>query len=116
MSTQETVHSYPVTFEPDETGYIRAVFPDWPNIITGGDTLADAAAAAEEALTATVAYYQDEQLPLPEPLTSYTGQMNLRVPRSLHRELKRRAAAEGVSLNALVNYLLGQAVHHPPAE
>ncbi len=105
--------TYPVTFEPDETGYIRARFPDWPNIVTGGETLAAAAEAAEEALTATIGYYRDEGLPLPEPLAEHSGQVNLRIRRTLHRQLKARAAAEGVSLNALVGYLLARAVDEP---
>jgi antitoxin HicB len=97
---------YPVTFEADETGSVIARFADWPNIVTGGDTLEEAVANAHEALAATIAYYEDEGLPLPQPLAEHTGQINVRVPRSLHRVLKRRAAEEGVSLNALVNYLL----------
>jgi len=97
---------YAVTFEADETGYIMARFADWPNIITGGDTLAEAVQSAAEALEATIAYYHEEGLALPEPLGEHSGQLNIRVPRSLHRELKRRASEEGVSLNALVSHLL----------
>jgi predicted RNase H-like HicB family nuclease len=101
---------YAVTFEADETGYVMARFADWPYIITGGETLAEAMANAEEALAATIAYYLEVGMTLPQPLAEHSGQINLRVPKSLHRQLKQRAAAEGVSLNALVNHLLAGAV------
>ena len=37
-----------------------------------------------------------------------SGRLNLKVPRSLHADLKQRAAAERVSLNQLVVMLLAQ--------
>ena len=41
-------------------------------------------------------------------LDEYSGRLVLRIPRSLHRELKERAAAEGVSLNQYMLYKLSR--------
>ncbi len=41
-------------------------------------------------------------------LEDYSGRLVLRIPRSLHRDLKRKAAAEGVSLNQYMLYKLAK--------
>lgn len=41
-------------------------------------------------------------------LEAYSGRIVLRIPRSLHRSLKARANAEGVSLNQYMLYKLAQ--------
>jgi len=45
---------------------------------------------------------QGEQVPQPFAERSYSGEFNLRVGESLHRELAVRAAEEGMSLNEYV--------------
>ena len=41
-------------------------------------------------------------------LEGYSGRLVLRIPRSLHRDLKAQAAAEGVSLNQYMLYKLSR--------
>jgi antitoxin HicB len=41
---------------------------------------------------------------------AYSGKVNLRMPRSLHRDLARRAEEEGVSLNQFMVVALARAV------
>jgi predicted HicB family RNase H-like nuclease len=41
---------------------------------------------------------------------TYSGKVNLRMPRSLHRDLARRAEEEGVSLNQFMVVVLARAV------
>lgn len=41
-------------------------------------------------------------------LEGYSGKLVLRIPRSLHRDLKREADAEGVSLNQYMLYKLAR--------
>lgn len=41
-------------------------------------------------------------------LEEYSGKMVLRIPRSLHRELKKAAEVEGVSLNQYMLYKLAK--------
>lgn len=45
---------------------------------------------------------------LREELEGYSGKLVLRIPRSLHKELKEQAAIEGVSLNQYMLYKLSR--------
>ena len=46
---------------------------------------------------------------------AYSGKVNLRMPRSLHRDLARRAEEEGVSLNQFMVVALTRAVGEEPS-
>jgi predicted HicB family RNase H-like nuclease len=72
--------------------------------------IGEAVKNAQEALELTIDTMKKQKMALPEPKTRFSGQFNVRVPKDLHRELVRKAEEEGVSLNALVTYLLSQMV------
>jgi predicted RNase H-like HicB family nuclease len=108
---KEELLGYEIKIIPDrESGYFAARFPDFPGIVTGGYSLDEAIKKAQEALELTIGTMKKHKIPLPKPKTRFSGQFNVRVPRDLHRELVRKADEEGVSLNALVTYLLSQSV------
>ena len=90
----------------------RATLPtaDFPGIITGGYSLEEAVRNAQKALELSIDTMKKHKIPLPKPKTRFSGQFNVRVPKDLHRELVRKAEEEGVSLNALVTYLLSQSI------
>ncbi|MBR1497156.1 MAG: toxin-antitoxin system HicB family antitoxin [Oscillospiraceae bacterium] len=48
-----------------------------------------------------------------QALEGASGRLVLRLPRSLHRELKKEAAAEGVSLNQYLVYTLSRRENRP---
>ena len=50
------------------------------------------------------------KVPVPAPTKDYSGQFVVRLGKSLHRDLVRKAMAEGLSLNQLVQNLLRKAV------
>ncbi len=102
------VGQYEIDLVPNEHGGYYARVPDFPTIFTGGRTPDEAMKNALEAIELMLEELQDRGLPVPSPLVSYSGQFNVRIPRALHRELVRRAEIQGVSLNALVSFLLGQ--------
>jgi len=99
---------YEIDLVPNEHGGYYARIPDFPTIFTGGPTPDEAMRNALEAIELMIEEHQDRGLPVPSPLGSYSGQFNVRIPRTLHRELVRRAEIQGVSLNALVSFLLTQ--------
>ena len=108
---KENLMGYEIKIIPDrESGYLAVRFSDFPGIVTGGYSLAQAVRNAHEALELTIDTMKKHNMPLPEPKTRFSGQFNVRVPRDLHRELVRKAEEEGVSLNALVTYLLTQSI------
>lgn len=102
---------YAIMVEPlgaaDGGGWLATV-PALPGCMGDGETREDALADAESAIID----WQDaaRQLGRDVPSPASLGQWRQRVPRSLHEKLKIRAAAEGVSLNALVTSVLAEAV------
>ena len=110
-SGERTLLGYEMRMIPDrESGYFAVRFPDFPGIVTGGYSLEEAVKNAQEALEITMETMKKHKLPFPEPKTRFSGQFNVRVPRDLHRQLVKKAEEEGVSLNALVTYLLSQSI------
>lgn len=65
-----------------------------------GETIEAASAEAQDAFKAWTTAEQQDGGELPRPKT-YSGRFVRRIPKSLHRRLPTRAAAEGVSLNQL---------------
>jgi len=111
MSDERTAPAagqYEIDLVPNEHGGYYARVPDFPTIFTGGGTPEEAMRNALEAIELMMEEHQDRGLPIPIPLGSFSGQFNVRIPRTLHRELVRRAEIQGISLNALVSFLLAQ--------
>lgn len=101
------IRNYEIRIIPsDEGDYFAVRFPDFPGIVTGGDTIEDALVNAEEALELTLSVMKERKVQPPKPKSNFSGQFNVRVPKDLHRKLVAGAEEEGVSLNAYVNYLL----------
>jgi antitoxin HicB len=102
---------YPINLSPipaDEGGGYLVSIPDLPGCIADGATIDEAIAEASDAFKAWVmAEQQDNNGKLPKPKT-YSGQFVQRIPKSLHRQLAKRAETEGVSLNQLATTLLTQ--------
>lgn len=98
-------------FADEQDGAYLAVCPEFPGVSAFGDTREEAIAEVRIALELAVETYVEEGWPLPTPegvpdeeLPS--GEFRVRLPRSLHAQLARRAAREGVSQNQLVMYYL----------
>lgn len=67
--------------------------------------------ASAEDLAAIAAAENEESISLDAfkaDLEGYSGKLVLRIPRSLHKRLKREAESEGVSLNQYMLYKLAQ--------
>lgn len=93
--------------DPDDGGYV-VVFPDLPGCATQTETIEEIPEMAEEARTLWIEteYEEGGEIPLPTYPEEYSGKFNVRLPRSLHRELAESAEREGVSLNQHVVALL----------
>lgn len=101
---------YPLQVIADPDGGYVVVYPDLPGCMTQADTLDEMIAMAEDARRAwiTVAYEDGMEIPLPSYPEEYSGKFNLRLPRSLHRQLAESAERDGVSLNQYVVNLLSR--------
>jgi predicted HicB family RNase H-like nuclease len=101
---------YAVNLYLDDDGDWLAHFLELPEVSAFADTperALDELAVAWEGVKQT---YREDGQPIPvAPLhRDYSGRFNVRVNRTLHRDLAVEAAREGVSLNALVTQKLSQ--------
>lgn len=110
------MNHYPLTifWSAEDAGFI-AEAPDLPGCNAWGATEADAAREAQDAIAAWLqaARAAGKSVPEPsavQPLQGYSGKFLVRVPRSLHARLARRAAQEGVSLNQFLTGVLSSEV------
>ncbi len=99
-------YRFEVIAEP-EGGYVIR-YPDLPGCMTQVEDLRDLGAIAEEIreLWIEAAFDLGQEVPAPTYPEEFSGKFNVRIPRSLHRDLVHLAADEGVSLNQLVVSLL----------
>ncbi len=108
---------YPVTLIPDETGGYVVEIEDLPGCFSQGETAEEALQMIEEArqLWLETAYEDGLDIPLPRTEKEYSGKLVLRMPRSLHALLDRRAQMEGVSLNHYLVTALAREVGYDQA-
>ena len=110
------MNHYPINiFWSDEDAGFIAEAPDLPGCSAWGATETDAAREARDAIAAWLQAAQaaGKAVPGPQavrPIEAYSGKFLVRVPRSLHARLARRAAQEGVSLNQFLTGLLASEV------
>jgi len=100
---------YPMEVTRDEFGYFVRI-PDLPGCESSGDSIEEALAAIEEAKESWIAVALETRgtVPTPRGDDEYSGKFVVRVGRSVHRDLVRIAAIEGMSLNAFVSAVLAR--------
>jgi antitoxin HicB len=113
MKKRLPLDRYPFLVRPltkEEGGGYLVEFPDFPGVISDGETPEEAIRNGRDALQAALLTMKEFGDPLPKPSrgTSASGQWRQRVPRSLHARLVARARQEGVSLNTLAATLLAE--------
>ena len=92
----------------DEDQCFIATIPAFPGLSAHGDTPEEAAAESQIAMEGFIQVFEEDGCELPESQTleSFSGQLRLRLPKSLHADLSLEAKQEGVSLNSYMVYLL----------
>lgn len=107
---------YPFTIRPlskEEGGGFLIEFPDLPGCMSDGETVEEAIINGKDAMEGWIATCKKFGDPVPKPsipapVSSYSGKVLSRFPRSLHAKLATRAKQEGVSLNQLVLSLVAE--------
>lgn len=99
------MNRYPLNifWSDEDKGFIAEV-PDLPGCSAWGETEAEAAHEAQDAITAWLAAAKSAKRAAPKPsvaksVNHYSGKFLVRVPRTLHARLAREAQQQGVSLN-----------------
>lgn len=89
-----------------------AEIEELPGCMTEGDTKEEALAMIDDAKNAWLEIALEKNLPIPEPTKNeFSGKLNVRLPKSLHRMLVYKAKQEGVSLNTLISTTLSSTVY-----
>jgi predicted RNase H-like HicB family nuclease len=93
-------YSINMAWSDDDGGYIATV-AELPGLSGFGETPDEAVKEVMEAVKLTIEVMEEdgEQPPEPRKLIAASGQIRLRMPKSLHRALAIEAQREGVSLN-----------------
>ena len=105
MSLPYTMKIFPDT---EEGGYTIS-FPDLPGCATCVESLEDIKKMADDAKREWFRAAIEDGYEIKSP-QEFSGQLRLRMPKSLHQKLSYRASEEGVSLNQYIVYELGKAV------
>lgn len=84
-----------------------------------GETIDEALKDLKEVKEERLREYLEEGLDIPEPAEendTYSGKFVVRIPKSLHKELSRRAKKNAVSLNHYTSFLLTKGLQEEKAE
>jgi len=96
-------YKFDLAWSVEDEGYI-ATCPEFVGLSAFGETANEALAEAQVALKLFIETYKEKGIPLPEPKTvqDYSGQIRLRLPKSLHGQAAKVASEDGISLNQLI--------------
>ena len=87
-----------------------ALIPGFSGLAAFGETKEEAAREIQVALELMLEGLQEEGIAPPEPrlLPEHSGQLRIRIPKSLHTDLAIEAERQGVSLNTHITSLLAR--------
>jgi len=99
-------------FWSDEDGEYVAVVPEFPYLSALAGTPGQAASELTAVIDTVLEVMAEKGDVPPEPqiLSSFSGQLRVRLPRTLHQRLAGRAKMEDVSLNTLIVSLLAEGI------
>ena len=106
---------YTILLRRYEDGTFFAEVAELPGCMTEADTAEEALDMIRDAMAGWIEVALSEGIAVPEPAAEadYSGRFLVRAPKSLHRDLVRRAQAEGASLNQFVVTTLSRALGAP---
>ena len=104
-------YSVVVVWSDDDAEYV-ATSPEWPELSWLAPSESAAILGLRGVIREAVALLTKDGTPIPSPRphAAYSGQLRLRMPKSLHRAMATRADQEGVSLNTLALTYLSRGV------
>lgn len=98
----------------EEGGGWFAEIPLLPGCMSDGENVEEAIANLNDAKAAWIETSLElgRAVPKPPAPDDFSGQLRLRMPKSLHRALSEKAREEKVSLNQLILYQLARGIGH----
>lgn len=102
---------YTIRLKQNEDGSFFAEIEELPGCMSEGDSKEEALRMIEDAKRAWIYVALKRKINIPEPeKDEFSGKLNVRMPKFLHRKLSYKAREEGVSLNTLISTTLASAV------
>lgn len=102
---------YTIRFKENADKTFFVEIEELPGCFTEGDTKEEALSMIEDAKKSWLSVALERNIPIPEPASDeYSGKLNVRLPKYLHRILAYKAKQEGVSLNTLISTSLSSLV------
>ena len=105
MKSHKIIEKYTYRVEWSEEDQLHiARCLEFPSLAAHGNTVEDAIKEIEKVVEEAIAWMQEENEEIPEPfgLKRYKGNLTLRVPAEVHRNLSIKSAEEGVSINQYI--------------
>ena len=104
-------YSFQVFWSDEDREYV-ALLPEFPHLNALAPTAEGAVREAQVVLEMVLDHMAEigETPPEPQVLSSFSGQIRVRMPRTLHQKLAGRARMEDVSLNTLIVSLLAEGI------
>jgi len=103
---------YEIRIVPEEEGAgFVAMIPDLPGCLSRGDTVDTAVSNLRDAQESWIEAAIEDKISIKEPHgEKYSGQLRLRMPKELHKQLAYISKEEGVSMNQYCVYALQKAL------
>jgi len=105
MKTYELTEKYTYRVEwseEDKTHIARCL--EFPSLMAHGDTIEGALKEIKEVVLNTIEWmdFENERIPEPFGMKRFKGNLTLRVPAEVHKNLVIKSAEEGVSVNQYI--------------
>jgi predicted RNase H-like HicB family nuclease len=102
-------YSLQIKWSDEDNGCI-ATAPELPGLSAFGKTQEEAVSELKIAAEAYLEALKEsgQAIPVPEKMAPYSGQIRLRMPKSLHAKLAAAAATDDISLNTYIVSLLSE--------
>jgi len=97
-------------FWSEEDDCFIATCSEFPLLSAHGETKEEALSEFQTVLELAIESYKENGIELPAPAApiDYSGQLRIRIPKSLHKKLAETASNENVSLNTYIVSLLSE--------
>lgn len=96
----------------EEGGGWFAQIPILPGCISDGESVEECLANLEDAKRGWIETCMDlgREVPEPSKVSDFSGQLRVRMPKSLHQALSEKAKEENISLNQFILYQLSRGI------
>ncbi|MDP3973799.1 MAG: toxin-antitoxin system HicB family antitoxin [Candidatus Daviesbacteria bacterium] len=102
---------YTIRLKQNVDGSYFVEIEELPGCMSEGDTKMDALKMIEDAKKAWLEVALARKINIPEPeKDEFSGKLNVRMPKFLHRKLSYKSKQEGVSLNTLISTTLASTI------